>query len=117
MADKIIGVFYLTGSTEGTEIPIPNHPAYTEYDSKWWHLDSISYSFTDLHTGSMELVGKDRNGDLNVIYGTTEVGGLRIEQSTSTVLGPFRLSTDPPKFLYSAKESGEPCRVTVILIR
>lgn len=121
MADKIIGVFYLTASQQGVEIPLPklytgliNH--YPTYDPTWIHAESVSYVFTDLHSGSIELCGSGSNG-LDKIYGTDEVAGLKLDASTSATFGPFRLNANPPRYLYSSKISGEPCRVTVIMIR
>lgn len=116
-----MGVFYLTASQAGTEIPLPKLYSgqvnyYPDYDFTWFYLESVSYVFTDMHSGSIELCGSGSLG-LNKIHGTDEVAGLKVDSSTSTTLGPFRLTADPPRYLYSPKESGEPCRVTVIMIR
>jgi hypothetical protein len=121
MAEKIIGVFYLTASATGVEIPVPNYGEtglyYGDYDAQWKHAESVTFVFTDLHSGSIELVQSGSVDGLMKIYGTTEIAGLKLEASTSATYGPFRVMSDPPRFLYSPNVSGEPCRVTVILIR
>jgi hypothetical protein len=124
MADRILATFYLTASAAGEEIPLPkytegNAGSYynTVYDYSYFHSDSVYYMFTDLHSGSMELLGKTDGVNLDKIYGTSIPGGIFIDSSTAATMGPFRLAAHPPRFLYSANPSGEPCRVTILLVR
>jgi len=124
MADRILATFYLTASAAGDEIPLPkyaegNEGSYyaTVYDYTYFYSDSVYYMFTDLHSGSMELVGKSNGVSLDTIYNTIIPGGIFIDSSTASTLGPFRLSANPPRFLYSTNPTGEPCRVTVLLVR
>lgn len=109
MADKILGSYYLTASSAGTEIPLPE----TDVSGTVAHGYQVSmmstnviYQFNTLHSGTIELV--QNPGDTL---------GLEIAAGTAVTSGPWRLIAKPPKFLYSSKDGGEPCRVTVIMIR
>jgi len=124
MADRILGTFYLTASDTGTEIPLPKYSGgeigawFSEiYDPLYFYQDSIFYMFTNLHSGSIELISKTDGINLDTVYGTSIPAGILIDASTTSTLGPFKLIAEPPRFLYSSKPSGEPCRVTILLVR
>jgi hypothetical protein len=109
MADKLLGTYFITASIAGAEIPLPATDVSGSF-ATGYQLSmlgtNVIYQFSSLHSGSIELVQT-----------VGETAGLEIESATAVTSGPWRLIAKPPKFLYSAKDGGEPCRVTVIIIR
>lgn len=117
MADRILSVQYLTASSAGTEIDLPRlwdkaanfggyNQGYKISGSDYFPADQVKYLFNDHHSGTIELT--QNQGD---------VAGIYIPADTIFESDGFRLRAEPPRFLYSPKASGEPCRVTVILVR